>query len=156
MEATVAKKRIEVNSKAEAWAIIDEIFPTDYIKDEARSSSAGYPVYSSTAEGHYYDYICDLNDRYEVNLSNGKTVNVWFSEIYMKAKELAHENMSLRQEVEDLQSDLEVEKFLNGIYEEKLKNLSKENDEMKAQLEAYEKLNAEMAEKLRVIRTVLD
>lgn len=60
----------------EAWKIADSIFPTDYMKDEERSQRAGYPTYGSTAEGHYYDYICDLNTRLEVNLSDGRTVNI--------------------------------------------------------------------------------
>lgn len=74
------KKFYEVMSKAEAWAVANQIFPTDYIEDARRSDGAGYPVYSSTADGHFYDYICDLGDRLEVNLSNGKTVNVWIRE----------------------------------------------------------------------------
>lgn len=61
-----------------AWAKVNEIFPTDYEYDVQRSKRAGYDVYSSTAEGHYYDYICILGDRLEVNLSNGDTVNVWY------------------------------------------------------------------------------
>ena len=61
-----------------AWKKVDEIFPTDYEYDLQRSKRAGYDVCSSTAEDHYYDYICDLGDRLEVNLSNGDTVNVWY------------------------------------------------------------------------------
>ena len=65
-----------VNSMAKAWEIANEIFPTDYAKDEQSSTRAGYPVFRSTAEGHYYDYICDLGDGLEVNLSTGKTVRI--------------------------------------------------------------------------------
>lgn len=69
---------IKVGSYAEAWEIVNGIFPTDYEKDESSSKNAGYPVYRSTADGHYYDYICDLNDRLEVNLKDGnRTVNIW-------------------------------------------------------------------------------
>lgn len=60
-----------------AWNLVNEFFPTDYEKDEASSQRAGYPIYRSTTEGHYYDYICDLGNRLEVNLSSGKTVNIW-------------------------------------------------------------------------------
>ncbi len=56
-----------VTSKQEAWNKVNEIFPTDYEQDMGSSDRAGYPVYRSTAEGHYYDYICDLGSRLEVN-----------------------------------------------------------------------------------------
>lgn len=65
-----------VNSISKAWQAVNEIFPTDYIKDENSSARAGYPVYRSTADGHYYDYICDLGNRLEVNLSDGRTINI--------------------------------------------------------------------------------
>jgi len=68
---------MKVNSIQEAWNTVNEIFPTDYEKDVESSQRAGYPIYRSTAEGHYYDYICDLNDRLEINLTSGKTINVW-------------------------------------------------------------------------------
>lgn len=63
-------------STQEAWNMANEIFPTDYEKDEASSQRAGYPVYRSTAEEHYYFYICDLNDRLEVNM-DGRSINIW-------------------------------------------------------------------------------
>ena len=66
-----------VKNMQQAWKKVNEIFPTDYQKDDGSSERAGYPVYRSTAEGHYYDYICDLDDRLEVNLSTGETINVW-------------------------------------------------------------------------------
>lgn len=68
---------MKVKSMNEAWSKANEIFPTDYEQDNKSSERAGYPVYRSTAEGHYYDYICDLGDRLEVNLSNGETINIW-------------------------------------------------------------------------------
>lgn len=77
-----------VKSVAQAWNKVDEIFPTDYEKDSGRSSRAGYQIYSSTADGHWYDYICDLGDRLEVNLSNGDTVNIWIKDESELANEL--------------------------------------------------------------------
>lgn len=74
----MADKRIEAKTKQEAWDIVNRIFPTDYEQDEASSQRAGYPVYRSTADGRYYDYICDLNDRLEINLADGnRAINVW-------------------------------------------------------------------------------
>lgn len=61
-----------------AWEAADKIFPTDYIKDEASSLRAGYDVYRSTADNNC-SYICDLGDRLEVNLDNGKTENIWIT-----------------------------------------------------------------------------
>lgn len=62
----------------EAWGMVNEIFPTDYKKDEESSQRAGYPIYRSTADGRYYDYICDLNSRLEVNLADGnRSINIW-------------------------------------------------------------------------------
>lgn len=67
-----------VNSISAAWAKVNEVFPTDYNKDENSSARAGYPVFRSSVE--YYNYICDLGDRLEVNLENGETINIWIDE----------------------------------------------------------------------------
>lgn len=67
--------RYHVNSVSAAWAKVNEVFPTDYNKDENSSARAGYPVFRSSVE--YYNYICDLGDRLEVNLENGETINIW-------------------------------------------------------------------------------
>ncbi len=65
-----------VSTISEAWAIVDKVFPTDYIEDAKSTANAGYKVYRSTAEEHFYDYICDLGSCLEVNLSDGSTVYV--------------------------------------------------------------------------------
>lgn len=86
---------IKANSKQEAWEEVDKIFPTDYEKDEESSIRAGYPIYRSSVE--YYNYICDLGCRLEVNLKEGNTTyNVWIdsnedeirAELYRRTKEL--------------------------------------------------------------------
>lgn len=59
----------------EAWKMANEIFPTDYDRDSRASEKAGYAIYRSPI--NYYDYICDLGDRLEINLANGKTINIW-------------------------------------------------------------------------------
>lgn len=63
-----------VCSMKEAWAVADKMFPTDYQISETSSQNAGYPVYRSTI--NFYDTICDLGDRLEVNIA-GKSVNIW-------------------------------------------------------------------------------
>jgi hypothetical protein len=73
---------IKVRNTVEAWKKVDELFPTDYARDEKSSKNAGYNIYRSTAEGsNFYNYICDLGDRLEINLVEGnKTINVWIEE----------------------------------------------------------------------------
>lgn len=67
--------------RANAIRKVNEIFPGDYEQDTRSSERAGYPIFRSTdRENHYYNYICDLNDRFEINLENGETVNVWIDE----------------------------------------------------------------------------
>lgn len=73
-------RHFRAKSAEEAWNKANEIFPTDYAKDEDSSQRAGYPIFRSTADGHFYDYICDLNDRLEVNLSTGETINIWIEQ----------------------------------------------------------------------------
>lgn len=70
---------MKVKSRQEAWSKADVIFPTDYMKDEARSAIAGYDLYYSTASG-VHAWISDLGDRLEVNLASGETVNIWIEE----------------------------------------------------------------------------
>lgn len=68
--------RIEVKNAQDAWDMANRIFPGDYSKDEESSERAGYPIYRSSVE--YYNYICDLGDRLELNLkADNKTINIW-------------------------------------------------------------------------------
>lgn len=67
------------NNRERAWEIANEIFPTDYMKNEAKSKRAGYDIYVSTAED-VLAWISDLGNRLEVNLDNGKTITIWINE----------------------------------------------------------------------------
>lgn len=69
---------MKVTSRARAWQEADRIFPTDYELDFGSTKNSGYNVYRSRI--NYYDYICDLGDRLEINLSTGGTVNIWIEE----------------------------------------------------------------------------
>ena len=135
MNTVNTKTRIEVNSLEEAWRMVDQIFPTDYIKDEVSSKGAGYPVYRSTAKGHFYDYICDLNDRLEINLSNGKTVNVWFSELYWKFRGIAEKNVELARKVDELEEQVAWLNKLIEIYESDKAQLRESNAELSAKIQ---------------------
>lgn len=70
---------MKVTSREQAWIEARKIFLTDYAKDDQRSANAGYPIYHSTAEG-VSAWISDLGDRLEVNLADGKSVNIWIEE----------------------------------------------------------------------------
>ena len=70
---------MKVNSREQAWIEADKLFPTDYIKDAEKSEAAGYDIYYSTCEG-VNAWISDLEDRLEINLATGETVNIWIEE----------------------------------------------------------------------------
>ena len=65
-----------VTSIRDAWAEVRKIFPTDYEYSTERSERAGYPIYYSKASG-VNAWISDLGNRLEVNLPDGKSVNIW-------------------------------------------------------------------------------
>ncbi len=70
---------MKVSSVKEAWELANQLFPTDYEKDEERSSRAGYPIHHSTAEG-VDAWISDLGNRLEINYANGKSENIWIEQ----------------------------------------------------------------------------
>jgi hypothetical protein len=74
-----------VNSREQAWAEANKLFPTDYEKDESASSRAGYDIYRHPTL-NYYSRICDLNDRLEVLTGEyGENVtNIWIEETVEK------------------------------------------------------------------------
>ena len=65
-----------VTSIRDAWAEVQKIFPTRYEHDASRSERAGYPIYYSTASD-VNAWISDLGNRLEVNLPDGKSVDMW-------------------------------------------------------------------------------
>lgn len=65
---------MRVMNREQAWCEVGRLIPDDCVKDYEASGRAGYPIYRSTTE--YYNYICDLGSRLEVNLANGQTVNI--------------------------------------------------------------------------------
>ena len=56
------------NARKAMWAAADKTFPTDYAEDAQSSAAAGYPASRSTADGHFYHYICDLGPTLELNM----------------------------------------------------------------------------------------
>lgn len=66
---------MKVKNIQQAWNKVSELFDGDFLKDYEASKNAGYPIYRSDKE--YYNYICNLEDRLEINMPNGETVNIW-------------------------------------------------------------------------------
>ncbi len=106
---------MKAHSIQEAWNMANEIFPTDYEKDEEGSQRAGYPIYRSTAEGRHYDYICVLNARLEVNLADGnRSINIW---IESDCNESTGESVEAMQTVKELGKSISP-LFVPEIYTE--------------------------------------
>ena len=59
----------------EAWEIANAFYPDGLLKDHTSTEKAGYKVYREI--GKYYNYVCDLGDRLELNFEDGRTLNVW-------------------------------------------------------------------------------
>lgn len=91
-----------VRTTREAWEKANEIFPTDYEKNNERSERAGYDIYESTLEG-CNSWISDLGDRLEINLENGETVNIWIE--YESTENGAEEAAEARETVVTLESE---------------------------------------------------
>ena len=71
---------IHVKDSADAFNVAARFMPGDWEDDRQASARAGYPVYRCYGDGLYYNYICDLGNRLEVNLGDGSTVNVWIDD----------------------------------------------------------------------------
>ena len=78
---------MRVESREEAWRVIDKIFPTGYVQDEPLSKREGYPVYAP-AQAYKEEYqfwkITDLKSRLAVN-DGIHTRNIWIKEELMTA-----------------------------------------------------------------------
>lgn len=111
----MANRHFREKSAEEAWNRANEIFPTDYAKDEESSQRAGYPIFRSTADGHFYDYICDLNDRLEVNLSTGETVNIWSDRYAATVIKVTKSSVTARRDKATLNPDFKPEWIPGGF-----------------------------------------
>ena len=89
---------MKVKTTAEAWKKANELFPTDYMKDDVLSKRAGYPQYYSTSPEHSGDHINDLNVRLEV-VVGGKCTNIWIEEMQMPAQEKVHVSQNLYRDI---------------------------------------------------------
>lgn len=133
---------MKVTNVKEAWKTADEIFPTDYIKDEAKSIAAGYDIYTSTALG-CNDYICDLGDRLEINYyETGETVNIWIEEPQFEEYQIADALKVIDEAIYQIDDNIlpklqeatgidEARKKLYGAYAEIAKILKSQHPESK-------------------------
>ena len=72
----ILKCKLTANSRNSAleitYQLLDEVFKYDSFKSER----AGYPIYTCDSGS----YVCDLEDRIEINFANGLTKNIWIME----------------------------------------------------------------------------
>lgn len=64
-------------SEFDAWKWVHEMFPDkQWYLDHESSERAGYKTYRDIEE--FYNYICELGNRLEINLKEGNiTINLW-------------------------------------------------------------------------------
>lgn len=66
---------IKVTSKYEAWKVVDGYLGEVELDKEA-SERAGYEIYKNDKG----EWVSDLGSRFEINLTYGGVVNVWFDD----------------------------------------------------------------------------
>lgn len=94
---TKGNEIMKANSRQEAFEMVMEIFPGEFEEDRPATEKAGYKVYRGE---NYYDYVCDLGDRFEVNLADGRTINVWIKEEKKMTIKEWRENTPLKEQRE--------------------------------------------------------
>ena len=78
---------VKVKTEADAWNLAYRLMPkVCELRDVERSVGAGYPIYNSS-DPETKDYICDLNDRLELNYGDGRSENIWIEDRMPKGAE---------------------------------------------------------------------
>lgn len=73
LQNVILKCKLTANSKSSAFDVAYDLIGESFELNKAISERAGYSVYS-TESG---TYICDLEDRLEINFKNSYTKNMW-------------------------------------------------------------------------------
>lgn len=76
---------MRVKTYGEAWDAVMEITKSGMRLDKDSTERAGYKIYRNEEE--YYEYVCDLGDRLELNRADGTTINIWYGEEQNKINE---------------------------------------------------------------------
>ena len=76
---------MRATSKDEAFWLAGKLTKHDYEYDVERSARAGYPIYFSVKK-EAYEWVCDLGDRLEVNLEDGRSINIWIKDEVAEAR----------------------------------------------------------------------
>ena len=111
------KETFYLGSHGKAWNKIRELFPDKIFSlDQKSSDRAGYKIYRNVDE--YYDYICDLEDRLEINIKEGnQTINLWINkeDLDVKGSEPAAQHKIINSEVAGICNKMTNEEALETI-----------------------------------------
>lgn len=132
---------MKANSTYQAWMMANEIFPTDYIKDEDSSRNAGYPIYRSTLDSTctdkfqpWYCQIADLNTRLEITITYAnweqKTINIWIVYPEQPEKREYKPENELKAIAEDISENITIRTYHNGNSKDTTRKASKVEKEV--------------------------
>lgn len=65
---------ITVDTKCNAWKLVNKLTGSAYCKENEASENAGYNIYRNEQNGIC---VCDLGTRFEINYVDGTTENIW-------------------------------------------------------------------------------
>lgn len=69
----ILKCKLTANSRNSALEIAHQLLDEVFNHDSFKSERAGYPIYTCESGA----YVCDLEDRIEINFANGLSKNIW-------------------------------------------------------------------------------
>lgn len=72
----ILKCKLTANSRSSAFEIAYQLLDEVFSYNSFKSDEAGYPIYTCESGA----YVCDLEDRIEVNFANGLSKNIWIME----------------------------------------------------------------------------
>lgn len=73
LQNVILKCKLTANSKSSAFDVAYDLIGEPFELNKVISERAGYSVYSTESGS----YVCDLEDRIEVNFANGLSKNIW-------------------------------------------------------------------------------
>ena len=72
----ILKCKLTANSWNSALEIAHQLLDEVFNYDSFKSERAGYPIYTCESGA----YVCDLEDRIEINFASGLSKNIWIME----------------------------------------------------------------------------